>query len=31
MGEMRNKEERAFIYTWEARATPLGCFPGVNL
>jgi lipoate-protein ligase A len=27
---MRNEEGRAFIYTWEARATPLGCFPSVN-
>jgi hypothetical protein len=27
---VKNEEERTFIYTWEGKATPLGCFPSVN-
>jgi hypothetical protein len=26
---MRNEGGEAFIYTWEPRVTPLGCFPSV--
>jgi hypothetical protein len=27
---VRNEGERAFIYTWEGKATPLGSFPSVK-
>jgi hypothetical protein len=27
---VRNKDERGFIYTWRARATPLGSLPSVT-
>jgi hypothetical protein len=27
---VKNEEERAFTYTWRARATPLGSLPSVK-